>query len=161
MWVPSQLPSYQWGFLFENVHFTPFDGNNNELIELEFRSRGEHFSHSIDIIDSHLKYPAKIYFGVAQTHLRMPGTRYYVKRKEVRPQENKVQQQQLQTIDRLPPENQVYYAVPMGLWPNDELPIGVLLQPETLAAPWRLIGQLHPISTNLNTLLEHYSLQNS
>ncbi|KAJ2963992.1 hypothetical protein NQZ79_g1168 [Umbelopsis isabellina] len=80
--IVSPEPGYQWGFLFENSVFTPFDSHNNEYIEREWQTKGAHFGHKIEIIDSHLNSPAVLYFSVAQIHLRMPGTRYYVIRVE-------------------------------------------------------------------------------
>ncbi|KAG2171732.1 hypothetical protein INT43_008112 [Umbelopsis isabellina] len=76
--IDNPEPGYQWGFLFENSVFTPFDNHNNEYIEHEWQTKGAHHGHKIKIIDSHLNSPALLYFSVAQIHLRMPGTRYYV-----------------------------------------------------------------------------------
>ncbi|KAI9483171.1 MAG: hypothetical protein EXX96DRAFT_557138 [Benjaminiella poitrasii] len=72
-----------WGFMLENTLFTPFEEHNHAIIEQAYRDRKKKpSSHSIDIIDGNLPkpYKAKVYFGVAQNHLRMPGTRYYVLR---------------------------------------------------------------------------------
>lgn len=73
-----------WGFLLENTYFTEFDAANHRIIEEAYRQRKlRQSSHYITIRDSHLPAPARVYFGVAQVHLRMPGTRYYVKRRTV------------------------------------------------------------------------------
>lgn len=72
-----------WGFMFENTLFTEFEHRNHPIIEAAYRQRKKkHSSHHITIVDSNLPKPgkAKVYFGVAQNHLRMPGTRYYVTR---------------------------------------------------------------------------------
>lgn len=72
-----------WGFMFENSHFTEFERRNHSIIEAAYHQRKKkHSSHHITIVDANLPKPgkAKVYFGVAQNHLRMPGTRYYVKR---------------------------------------------------------------------------------
>ncbi|KAI7894300.1 uncharacterized protein EV154DRAFT_560533 [Mucor mucedo] len=72
-----------WGFMFENSHFTEFERRNHPIIEAAYHQRKKkHSSHHITITDANLPKPgkAKVYFGVAQNHLRMPGTRYYVKR---------------------------------------------------------------------------------
>ncbi|KAI9249537.1 hypothetical protein BY458DRAFT_525509 [Sporodiniella umbellata] len=70
-----------WGFLLENTFFTEFDEANHALIEKAYNEREKKpTSHYITLYDSHLHQPARIYFGVAQVHLRMPGTRYYVQR---------------------------------------------------------------------------------
>lgn len=76
-----------WGFMFENTLFTPFERRNHPIIEAAYRQRKKkHCSHHINIVDSNLPKPgkAKVYFGVAQNHLRMPGTRYYVTRQIVK-----------------------------------------------------------------------------
>ena len=147
--------TYQWGFLFESVRFTPFDSVNNQLIEMEYQARGAHYSHNIDIVDSNLKYPAKIYFGVAQTHLRMPGTRYYVKRREIKVQSppvvpapptppSPIEQHQQIAVD------QMYYAIPMGVWTGDELSklgLGAIFQPPSISVQWQeCIAQLYQVS---------------
>ncbi|KAI9361414.1 hypothetical protein BD770DRAFT_408564 [Pilaira anomala] len=70
-----------WGFMFENTLFTEFERRNHAIIENAYRQRKKkHSSHHINIADANLPDPgkAKLYFGVAQNHLRMPGTRYYV-----------------------------------------------------------------------------------
>lgn len=74
--------------MFENTLFTEFERRNHPIIEAAYRQRKKkHSSHHITIVDSNLPKPgkAKVYFGVAQNHLRMPGTRYYVNRQIVRP----------------------------------------------------------------------------
>jgi hypothetical protein len=160
MSVPEENQTYRWGFLFENVHFIPFDSVNNQLIEMEYQARGAHYSHNIDIVDSNLKYPAKIYFGVAQTHLRMPGTRYYVKRREIKIQSPPVappppppndQHQQI-VVD------QMYYEIPMGVWTRDELSkfgLGAILQPPTFSVQWQeCIAQLYQVSATPINLLD-------
>lgn len=76
-----------WGFMFENTLFTEFERRNHPLIEAAYRQRKKkHTSHHITIVDSNLPKPgkAKVYFGVAQNHLRMPGTRYYVTRQVIK-----------------------------------------------------------------------------
>ncbi|CAO3632066.1 unnamed protein product [Cunninghamella blakesleeana] len=71
-----------WGFMLENAYFVEFDGPNHQIIETAYQQKkSKQASHYIIIHDSHLPCPARIYFGVIQIHLRMPGTRYYVKRK--------------------------------------------------------------------------------
>ncbi|KAL0075463.1 hypothetical protein J3Q64DRAFT_1878031 [Phycomyces blakesleeanus] len=71
-----------WGFMLENTYFMEFDHSNHAIIELAYRQRrSRQASHYITIRDSNLPSPARVYFGVAQVHLRMPGTRYYVKRR--------------------------------------------------------------------------------
>ncbi|KAI8366032.1 uncharacterized protein BYT42DRAFT_608644 [Radiomyces spectabilis] len=73
-----------WGFMLENTYFMEFDVCNHRIIEQAYHQRRmRQTSHYITIRDSHLPAPARIYFGVAQVHLRMPGTRYYVKRRVV------------------------------------------------------------------------------
>ncbi|KAI8579528.1 hypothetical protein K450DRAFT_199327 [Umbelopsis ramanniana AG] len=155
MSVPEENQTYRWGFLFENVHFTAFDDVNNQLIEMEYHGRGAHYSHSIDIVDSNLKYPAKIYFGVAQTHLRMPGTRYYVQRREI-----KIQSPPMPAppSDQHIAVDQMYYAIPMGVWTRDELSklgLGAILQPPTLSVQWQdCIAQLYQVSATPINLLD-------
>lgn len=81
-----------WGFMFENTLFTEFERRNHSIIEAAYRQRKmKHTSHHITIVDSNLPKPgkAKIYFGVAQNHLRMPGTRYYVNRQVIKSSSNK------------------------------------------------------------------------
>ncbi|KAI9016271.1 hypothetical protein CLU79DRAFT_837803 [Phycomyces nitens] len=74
-----------WGFMLENTYFMEFDHSNHAIIELAYRQRRlRQASHYITIRDSNLPSPARVYFGVAQVHLRMPGTRYYVKRRVVK-----------------------------------------------------------------------------
>ncbi|CAO3631465.1 unnamed protein product [Cunninghamella echinulata] len=73
-----------WGFMLENAYFVEFDIQNHIIIETAFQQKKlKQASHYIMIHDSHLPCPAKIYFGVIRIHLRMPGTRYYVKRKTI------------------------------------------------------------------------------
>lgn len=77
-----------WGFMFENTLFTQFEARNHAIIENAYRQRKKkHSSHHINIADANLPNPgkAKLYFGVAQNHLRMPGTRYYVTRQVLKP----------------------------------------------------------------------------
>ncbi|CAO3672495.1 hypothetical protein G6F70_004357 [Rhizopus microsporus] len=75
-----------WGFMLENAYFTEFDKANHAIIEKAYSQRKrKQTSHYVVIRDSHLSSPAKIYFGVEQVHLRMPGTRYYVKRALTKP----------------------------------------------------------------------------
>jgi hypothetical protein len=77
-----------WGFLLENTLFTEFEEHNHAIIETAYRQRKKkQASHYIVIVDANLPKPckAKVYFGVVQNHLRMPGTRYYVARHVVRP----------------------------------------------------------------------------
>lgn len=70
--------------MLENAYFVEFDIQNHNIIETAFQQKKlKQASHYITIHDSHLPCPAKIYFGVIRVHLRMPGTRYYVKRKTV------------------------------------------------------------------------------
>ncbi|KAI9314396.1 hypothetical protein BX666DRAFT_2052125 [Dichotomocladium elegans] len=70
-----------WGFMLENTYFTEFDLSNHQIIEGAYRQRKtRQTSHYINIRDSHLPVQARVYFGVEQIHLRMPGTRYYVRR---------------------------------------------------------------------------------
>lgn len=72
-----------WGFLLENTLFTAFEEHNHAIIEKAYRQRKKkQASHYIVIVDANLPKPckAKVYFGVVQNHLRMPGTRYYVTR---------------------------------------------------------------------------------
>ncbi|KAI8883316.1 hypothetical protein K501DRAFT_314497 [Backusella circina FSU 941] len=76
---------FVWGFMLENTYFTEFDEVNHRIIEDAYNQRKKKpASYYITITDTHLSSIARIYFGVAQVHLRMPGTRYYVKRKSVR-----------------------------------------------------------------------------
>ncbi|KAI9287532.1 hypothetical protein BC943DRAFT_318303 [Umbelopsis sp. AD052] len=162
MSVPEENQTYRWGFLFENVHFTPFDSVNNQLIEMEYQARGAHYSHNIDIVDSNLKYPAKIYFGVAQTHLRMPGTRYYVQRREIKIQSPTV----APAASPMAPApsgqhiavDQMYYAIPMGVWTRDELSklgLGAIFQTPTLSVQWQeCIAQLYQVSATPINLLD-------
>lgn len=75
-----------WGFMLENTSFTEFQEKNHVIIETAYRQRKQKNTSSfIDVIDHNLPNPhqARVYFGVAQMHLRMPGTRYYVKRKVI------------------------------------------------------------------------------
>lgn len=75
-----------WGFMLENSYFTEFDKANHAIIEKAYSQRKrKQTSHYVVIHDSHLSSPAKVYFGVEQVHLRMPGTRYYVKRALAKP----------------------------------------------------------------------------
>ncbi|CEI95737.1 hypothetical protein RMCBS344292_09916 [Rhizopus microsporus] len=75
-----------WGFMLENAYFTEFDKANHAIIEVAYSQRKrKQTSHYVVIRDSHLSSPAKVYFGVEQVHLRMPGTRYYVKRALTKP----------------------------------------------------------------------------
>ncbi|KAI8647789.1 hypothetical protein BD408DRAFT_454952 [Parasitella parasitica] len=72
-----------WGFMLENTLFTPFQQHNHVIIENAWKDRKKKSSSTyVDINDNNLPSPhsARVYFGVAQMHLRMPGTRYYVKR---------------------------------------------------------------------------------
>ncbi|KAH8555675.1 hypothetical protein BGW37DRAFT_478161 [Umbelopsis sp. PMI_123] len=159
MSVPEQNQTFQWGFLFENVHFTPFDESNNQLIEVEYQARGVHYSHNIDIEDSHLKYPAKIYFGVAQTHLRMPGTRYYVKRREIKPPKSlQTSSSALDNQSQPIVLDHVYCAIPMGVWTGDELSklgLGIIMEPQNLNVQLQeRITQLYQLSATPINLLE-------
>jgi hypothetical protein len=80
----AQQKDFTWGFMLENTLFMEFDIDNHSIIENAYQQKKlKHASHHIIIHDSHLPSEAKIYFGVAQIHLRMPGTRYYVKRKSI------------------------------------------------------------------------------
>lgn len=75
-----------WGFMLENTSFTEFQEKNHVIIETAYHQRKQKNTSSfIDVIDHNLPKPhqARVYFGVAQMHLRMPGTRYYVKRKVI------------------------------------------------------------------------------
>jgi hypothetical protein len=80
-----QLP-FIWGFMLENTYFTVFDTANHQIIEDAFNQRKKRpASYYITITDSHISNSFRIYFGVERIHLRMPGTRYFVERKTVRP----------------------------------------------------------------------------
>lgn len=95
LWIPTpphkkffrqmaQQNDFTWGFMLENTFFMEFDIANHSIIENAYQQKKlKHASHHITIQDSHLPCDARIYFGVAQIHLRMPGTRYYVKRKSI------------------------------------------------------------------------------
>ncbi|KAI8074532.1 hypothetical protein BC940DRAFT_329080 [Gongronella butleri] len=73
-----------WGFMLENTYFMEFDPVNQVILESAFQEKkNKQASHFITIRDSHLPSAARVYFGVVQIHLRMPGTRYYVKRRIV------------------------------------------------------------------------------
>ncbi|KAI7882524.1 hypothetical protein K492DRAFT_193478 [Lichtheimia hyalospora FSU 10163] len=86
-----------WGFMLENTYFTEFDLPNHHIIEEAYQQRKtRQTSHYINIQDSHLPVPARVYFGVAQVHLRMPGTRYYVKRRIIQSTPPKHHQKQPQ-----------------------------------------------------------------
>lgn len=92
-----QKPRVIWGFMLENTYFTEFDLPNHRIIEEAYQQRKtRQTSHYINIRDSHLPVQARVYFGVAQVHLRMPGTRYYVKRRIVPPSPPKHYQKQPQ-----------------------------------------------------------------
>lgn len=92
-----QKPRVIWGFMLENTYFTEFDLPNHRIIEEAYQQRKtRQTSHYINIRDSHLPVQARVYFGVAQVHLRMPGTRYYVKRRIVPPSPPKHHQKHLQ-----------------------------------------------------------------
>lgn len=92
-----QKPRVIWGFMLENTYFTEFDLPNHRIIEEAYQQRKtRQTSHYINIRDSHLPVQARVYFGVAQVHLRMPGTRYYVKRRIVPPSPPKHYQNQPQ-----------------------------------------------------------------
>lgn len=85
--LTSQEGTVVWGFMLENTLFTKFEDHNHALIESAYRQRkSKKASHYIHIVDMNLPkpYKAKVYFGVAQNHLRMPGTRYYVTRKVIK-----------------------------------------------------------------------------
>lgn len=73
----------QWGFLLENTLFTAFDLSNQWALELAYRQPNRAQTKWIEITDSHLDSKAKVYFGVESNHLRMPGTRYNVVRRNV------------------------------------------------------------------------------
>ncbi|KAI8336869.1 hypothetical protein EDC96DRAFT_523859 [Choanephora cucurbitarum] len=76
-----------WGFMLENTLFTEFEERNHAIIEAAYKQRKrKQGSHYIHIVDANLPKPgkAKVYFGVVQNHLRMPGTRYYVNRRVVK-----------------------------------------------------------------------------
>ncbi|KAI8098157.1 uncharacterized protein B0P05DRAFT_520733, partial [Gilbertella persicaria] len=76
-----------WGFMLENTLFTEFEEHNHAIIESAYRQRKrKQASHYIHIVDANLPKPskAKVYFGVVQNHLRMPGTRYYVTRRVIK-----------------------------------------------------------------------------
>ncbi|KAG0172171.1 hypothetical protein DFQ28_011456 [Apophysomyces sp. BC1034] len=80
----GKIPKVVWGFMLENTYFMEFDTSNHRVIEMAYHQRKlRQSSHYVTIRDSHLPAPARIYFGVARVHLRMPGTRYYVKRRVV------------------------------------------------------------------------------
>ena len=72
----------EWGFLLENTYFQRFEEHNQKIIEQAYHELchlvGNHY---IDITDAVLANSARVYFGVEQIHLRMPGTRYYVQRR--------------------------------------------------------------------------------
>ncbi|KAF7721324.1 hypothetical protein EC973_004868 [Apophysomyces ossiformis] len=80
----ERITNVIWGFMLENTYFIKFDSQNHGIIEEAYRQRKlRQNSHYITIQDSHLPAVARIYFGFAQVHLRMPGTRYHVKRRVV------------------------------------------------------------------------------
>lgn len=116
--IDSPEPGYQWGFLFENSVFTPFDNHNNEYIEREWQAKGAHVGHKIEIVDSHLSTPALLYFSVAQIHLRMPGTRYYVIR--VKSSKKKVRNPQMLQNDQLQGDQQQQFYWQQQQTPNSQ-----------------------------------------
>jgi len=79
----STIIDYQWGFLLENTLFTAFDLHNQWLLESFYRQLNCNQTKWIEITDSHLSDKARVYFGVASKHLRMPGTRYNVIRQRI------------------------------------------------------------------------------
>ncbi|KAF1806098.1 hypothetical protein V8B55DRAFT_1569021 [Mucor lusitanicus] len=77
-----------WGFMLENTLFTEFQEENHAKIEAAYSQRKQRStSYYIEVEDSNLPrpYKARVYFGVARMHLRMPGTRYYVERHVITP----------------------------------------------------------------------------
>ncbi|GAN11813.1 hypothetical protein MAM1_1016d11419 [Mucor ambiguus] len=77
-----------WGFMLENTLFTEFHEENHAKIEAAYSQRKQRStSNYIELEDSNLPKPhkARVYFGVARMHLRMPGTRYYVERHVIPP----------------------------------------------------------------------------
>lgn len=77
-----------WGFLLENTLFTEFQDENHTKIEAAYSQRKQRStSYYIELEDNNLPKPhkARVYFGVARMHLRMPGTRYYVERHVISP----------------------------------------------------------------------------
>ncbi|KAL9557369.1 hypothetical protein MBANPS3_001393 [Mucor bainieri] len=77
-----------WGFMLENTLFTEFQEENHIKIEAAYSQRKQRStSYYIEVEDSNLPKPhkARVYFGVARMHLRMPGTRYYVERHVIAP----------------------------------------------------------------------------
>ncbi|RUS15945.1 hypothetical protein BC937DRAFT_91775 [Endogone sp. FLAS-F59071] len=81
--TPSPMYNIQWGFLLENTLFTEFDLPNQWALEASYRQPNRGQTKWVEITDSHLSGKAKVYFGVASNHLRMPGTRYSVERRSV------------------------------------------------------------------------------
>ncbi|RUP43619.1 hypothetical protein BC936DRAFT_136936 [Jimgerdemannia flammicorona] len=77
--------NFQWGFMLENTFFTPFDMYNNMLLEQTYAQPNRGQTKYVEITDTHLNAPAKVYFGVVSNHLRMPGTRYTVVRQTIPP----------------------------------------------------------------------------
>ncbi|KAG2216662.1 hypothetical protein INT45_007946 [Circinella minor] len=77
--IPHQV---EWGFLLENTYFQRFEEHNQKMIEQAYHELCHRVgNHYIDITDAVLANSARVYFGVEQIHLRMPGTRYYVQRR--------------------------------------------------------------------------------
>ncbi|KAK4510197.1 uncharacterized protein ATC70_006369 [Mucor velutinosus] len=77
-----------WGFMLENTLFTEFQEENHDKIEAAYSQRKKRStSYYIEVEDTNLPkpYKARVYFGVARMHLRMPGTRYYVERHVITP----------------------------------------------------------------------------
>lgn len=74
--------------MLENTLFTEFQEENHAKIEAAYSQRKQRStSYYIEVEDKNLPKPhkARVYFGVARMHLRMPGTRYYVERHVITP----------------------------------------------------------------------------
>ncbi|KAI8375835.1 hypothetical protein BD560DRAFT_445661 [Blakeslea trispora] len=85
--TPNAASKVIWGFMLENTLFTEFEERNHAIIEAAYKQcKRKQGSHYIHIVDANLPKPgkAKVYFGVVQNHLRMPGTRYYVNRRVIK-----------------------------------------------------------------------------
>ncbi|KAI9492915.1 hypothetical protein BDB00DRAFT_788398 [Zychaea mexicana] len=77
--IPQRV---EWGFMLENTFFKTFEKHNQHIIERNYHEVSQRVgSNYVDITDKKLGSNARVYFGVEQIHLRMPGTRYYVQRR--------------------------------------------------------------------------------
>ncbi|KAI8991805.1 hypothetical protein BDF20DRAFT_909533 [Mycotypha africana] len=109
-----------WGYMLENTVFVEFEIHNQAFIEEEYINCKIRTSEAyVEIEDLNLPRPheARIYIGVLNNHLRMPGTRYHVYRLEFK-QSTPYPLATAAIFDTVTTRNRTHYSTPVAMKSN-------------------------------------------